>query len=32
MADWEDIVQRELGRYHDGEARLPAEPTRASGS
>jgi hypothetical protein len=26
VADWEDIVERELGRYHDGEARLPAEP------
>jgi hypothetical protein len=25
VADWEDIVERELGRYHDGEARLPAE-------
>ena len=23
---WDDIVERELGRYHDGEARLPAEP------
>ena len=23
---WEDVVERELGRYHDGEARLPAEP------
>jgi hypothetical protein len=23
--DWEDVVERELGRYHDGEARLPAE-------
>jgi hypothetical protein len=22
---WEDIVEREIGRYHDGEARLPAE-------
>ena len=22
---WEDIVDREIGRYHDGEARLPAE-------
>jgi hypothetical protein len=22
---WEDVVERELGRYHDGEARLPAE-------
>lgn len=25
MPDWEDIVEREIGRYHDGEARLPAE-------
>jgi hypothetical protein len=25
QADWEDIVEREIGRYHDGEARLPAE-------
>lgn len=24
-ASWEDIVEREIGRYHDGEARLPAE-------
>lgn len=24
-AAWEDIVEREIGRYHDGEARLPAE-------
>jgi hypothetical protein len=24
--DWEQIVEREIGRYHDGEARLPAEP------
>ena len=23
--DWEAIVEREIGRYHDGEARLPAE-------
>jgi hypothetical protein len=23
--DWEAIVDREIGRYHDGEARLPAE-------
>ncbi len=23
--DWEDIVEREIGRYHDGETRLPAE-------
>jgi hypothetical protein len=23
-ADWEEIVEREIGRYHDGEARLPA--------
>ena len=23
---WDEIVERELGRYHDGEARLPAEP------
>lgn len=23
--DWEEIVEREIGRYHDGEARLPAE-------
>jgi hypothetical protein len=22
---WEEIVEREIGRYHDGEARLPAE-------
>jgi hypothetical protein len=22
---WEDIVEREIGRYHDGEARLPVE-------
>jgi hypothetical protein len=22
---WDEIVERELGRYHDGEARLPAE-------
>jgi hypothetical protein len=22
---WADVVERELGRYHDGEARLPAE-------
>jgi hypothetical protein len=26
VPDWEDIVEREIGRYHDGEARLPAEP------
>jgi hypothetical protein len=26
VADWEEIVEREIGRYHDGEARLPAEP------
>ena len=25
QADWEDVVEREIGRYHDGEARLPAE-------
>ena len=25
QTDWEDIVEREIGRYHDGEARLPAE-------
>jgi hypothetical protein len=25
-ADWEELVEREIGRYHDGEARLPAEP------
>ena len=25
QADWDDIVEREIGRYHDGEARLPAE-------
>jgi hypothetical protein len=25
-ADWEAIVDREIGRYHDGEARLPADP------
>ena len=25
-ADWDEIVEREIGRYHDGEARLPAEP------
>jgi Tetratricopeptide repeat len=25
QADWEEIVEREIGRYHDGEARLPAE-------
>jgi hypothetical protein len=24
-ADWDEIVEREIGRYHDGEARLPAE-------
>jgi hypothetical protein len=24
--DWESIVEREIGRYHDGEARLPADP------
>jgi hypothetical protein len=24
--DWDEIVEREVGRYHDGEARLPAEP------
>jgi hypothetical protein len=24
--DWEAIVEREIGRYHDGEARLPADP------
>ena len=23
--DWGEIVEREIGRYHDGEARLPAE-------
>ena len=23
--DWDEIVEREIGRYHDGEARLPAE-------
>jgi hypothetical protein len=23
---WDEIVEREIGRYHDGEARLPAEP------
>jgi hypothetical protein len=23
---WDQIVEREIGRYHDGEARLPAEP------
>jgi hypothetical protein len=23
--DWEEIVEREIARYHDGEARLPAE-------
>jgi hypothetical protein len=22
---WDEIVEREIGRYHDGEARLPAE-------
>jgi hypothetical protein len=26
QADWEEVVEREIGRYHDGEARLPAEP------
>jgi hypothetical protein len=26
VPDWEEIVEREIGRYHDGEARLPAEP------
>ncbi|MFL5932060.1 MAG: hypothetical protein ACJ75P_12455 [Gaiellaceae bacterium] len=26
QADWDEIVEREIGRYHDGEARLPAEP------
>jgi hypothetical protein len=25
-ADWDEIVEREIGRYHDGEARLPPEP------
>jgi hypothetical protein len=25
-SDWEAIVEREIGRYHDGEARLPADP------
>jgi hypothetical protein len=24
--DWDAIVEREIGRYHDGEARLPADP------
>ena len=24
--DWDEIVEREIGRYQDGEARLPAEP------
>jgi tetratricopeptide (TPR) repeat protein len=26
QADWEEIVEREIGRYHDGEARLSADP------